>query len=110
MLTHGLPKLARLFGGGDIKFADPIGIGMTASLILVVLAEAFCSIFIALGFATRVAAFILVINMAVVLLISLWNEPFSKKELPLLYLLIYVTLLVMGAGKYSIDQMISKKA
>ena len=37
------------------------------------------------------------------------NDPLAKKELALLYLLIYVTLLVAGAGKYAVDSVFGKK-
>jgi putative oxidoreductase len=35
-------------------------------------------------------------------------DPFAKKELALLYLLIYVTILVTGSGKYSLDHYLNK--
>jgi len=56
MLTHGLPKLSKLMAGGEIQFADPIGLGPTLSLILVVFSEVFCSILIAIGFKVRLAS------------------------------------------------------
>ncbi len=107
MLSHGYPKLTRLFETGEIKFGDPIGIGPAASLVLAVFAEFLCSILIGLGLFTRLATIPLIITMLVAALISHGADPFGKKELALVYLLIYLTLLVFGGGKYSADKLIS---
>lgn len=109
MLTHGWPKLQKLLAGGEIKFGDPIGIGMAPSLALAVFAEFLCSILVGIGFATRLATIPLIITMAVAAFISHGADPFGRKELALLYLLIYIFLLVAGSGKYSIDNIISRK-
>lgn len=105
MLTHGIPKLQKLLAGGNIEFADPLGVGPAISLALVVFAEVLCSVLLALGLLTRLASLVLVINMAVAAFVIHGPDPFSKKEMALLYLLIYITLLVFGPGKYSLDAM-----
>lgn len=109
MLTHGYPKLMKLLDG-DFTFRDPIGLGSGTSLILAVLAEVVCSLLILLGAGTRLATIPLLFTMLVAAFIAHGNDPFGKKELPLLYMLMYLVLLVMGSGKYSIDQMITKKS
>ncbi|WP_224995825.1 DoxX family protein [Cesiribacter sp. SM1] len=103
MLTHGIPKLQKLLAGGEIQFGDPIGIGVTASFILIIFAEVVCSVLIALGLATRFASLSLAIAMSVAAFVQHADDPFSRKEPALLYLLIYITLLVFGAGRYSLD-------
>ncbi|KPM31226.1 DoxX family protein [Croceitalea dokdonensis DOKDO 023] len=108
MLTHGLGKLDRLFGDEVIQFADPLGVGATASLALTVFAEVFCSILLILGLGTRLAAIPLLITMLVAALIVHSNDGFGRQELGLLYAVNYITLLVLGAGKYSLDYLISK--
>lgn len=110
MLTHGYPKLTRLFGEGEIQFGDPIGIGPVPSLVLAVFAEFFCSILIALGLFTRLASIPLMITMAVAAFVAHGGDPFGRKELPLMYLLVFTTLLVFGAGKYSLDRLLGKQA
>ena len=42
--SHGLGKVQQLLAGGDIKWADPIGIGMGPSLFLAGTTEFFCSL------------------------------------------------------------------
>lgn len=109
MLTHGVGKLAKLIQGGTIKFADPIGIGPEASLVLVVFAEFFCSIFLILGLATRISAIPLIITMLVAGFIAHAGDPFAVKEKAFLFFIIFVFIAIVGAGKYSIDNLISKK-
>lgn len=109
MLTHGIPKLEKLMAG-DIKFADPFGIGATPSLILAVFAEFGCSVLLILGLATRFAAIPLMITMLTALLHVHAADPFGKKELPLMYLLFFFGFLILGAGKYSVDHLIGGKS
>lgn len=109
MLTHGLSKLTMLFGNDPIQFLDPLGIGLTASLALAVFAEEICSIFLIFGVATRFSAITLSITMFIATFIVHANDDFAIKEMALLYLLIYVVLAIVGAGKYSIDNWLSKK-
>lgn len=108
MLTHGLPKFYRFFGDADIRFADPLGIGVLLSLILAVFAELVCSIFIIIGFGTRLATIPLIMTMGVAVFIHHANDPFARMELGLMYLFAYITILIAGPGKYSIDGMMRK--
>ncbi|SDJ12808.1 putative oxidoreductase [Pedobacter sp. ok626] len=109
MIVHGYQKLGWLMAGGEIQFGDPIGVGMAASLYLAVFAEFFCSIFLLLGLGTRLALIPLIITMVVAVFIVHAPDGFDKKELGLHYLLVYVFLLISGPGKYSIDNIISKR-
>ncbi|GAB3171605.1 DoxX family protein [Telluribacter humicola] len=106
MLTHGIPKLMKVING-DMQFGDPLGIGPEISLILVTFSEAICSILIFLGLGTRLAAIPLIISCSVAAFIQHRDDPFSAKEMLLLYILIYLTLLILGGGKYSVDSLIN---
>jgi putative oxidoreductase len=108
MLTHGWPKLQRLLGGGKISFADPLGIGTVPSLITATLAEVVGSILIILGLGTRLASISLIFTMVVAVFMVHANDPFARKELGLIYLLVYIVLLIMGSGKYSVDRLIRR--
>jgi putative oxidoreductase len=109
MFTHGLPKFYKLMQGGEIQFGDPIGLGPVASLSLAVFAEVICSTFILIGLGTRIATLPLMITMSVAAFIAHADDPFRQKEAALLYLLLYITLAVLGSGKYSVDQLLTKK-
>lgn len=109
MLTHGYPKMQKLFAGGEIEFADPIFIGATASLVLTVFAEVICSVFIILGLWTRLALIPLIITMLVAVLIIHASDPLDVKEHGLLYLFPYLATFLLGSGKFSLDSMMSKR-
>ncbi|PZX59769.1 putative oxidoreductase [Algoriphagus ratkowskyi] len=110
MLTHGYPKLMKFFNDEPIKFMDFLGIGSVASLSLAVFAEFICSILIMIGFKTRLAAIPLMITMLTAAFIAHGADPFVRKELPLLYFLIFMSVLIFGAGQFSIDGVINRKS
>lgn len=109
MLTHGYGKFQMLLGGGPYKFADPYGLGETTSLLLAVFAEFVCSIFIILGLFTRLAAVPLVIAMLTAAIIIHKNDPIAVRELSMLFGAVFLTLAFLGAGKFSIDSLFSRK-
>ncbi len=109
MLTHGYGKFLMLTGDGPVQFANPIGIGMTATLALAVLAEFICSILLIFGVATRLSAIPLLTTMLVAALIVHAQDPFMNKELPFLYASVFLTIIIAGAGKFSVDNWISNK-
>lgn len=109
MLSHGFPKLQQLFSGEEIQFYNFLGLGSKISLILTVFAEFVCSIFIILGLFTRFAVFFLLVTMGVAGLAVNYEAPFAKKEAAFLYFSIYLFILALGAGRFSIDAMISKR-
>jgi putative oxidoreductase len=104
MLTHGIPKMMKLFAGGEIQFADPIGLGATASLVLTVFAEVVCAALIVVGFKTKWATYPLIFTMLVAAFVVHADDPLGKKEFALLYAVGYLAISLLGAGKYSIDK------
>lgn len=104
LLTHGIPKLQRLFGEGPIEFADPIGIGPAPTLFLAVFAEFLCAILVLIGFKTRWATIPIIFTMLVAGLIQHAGDPFGSKEKALLFLVIFVSILLLGPGAYSADR------
>jgi len=108
MLTHGYGKFMKLFSDEPLSFADPVGIGEPASMVLTVFAEFFCSFLLIFGAGTRLAAIPPLITMLVVLFIVHIDDPFNKMELPILFSVIYLILIITGAGKYSVDRLISE--
>ncbi|GAB3174372.1 hypothetical protein GCM10027291_32510 [Telluribacter humicola] len=105
MMQYGYSKL-QSYLSGERGFADPIGIGEEASLVLTIFAEFFCSIFLILGLATRLALIPLITTMLVAALIIHAHDPFDKQEHPILFLIPYLTLLLTGPGRYSLDKVL----
>lgn len=110
MLTHGYPKLMRFFVDEPISFTSILGLSAAVSLALAVFAEFFCSVFIILGLGTRLASIPLIVTMGVAAFFVHGDDPFSRKEKALLFLLIYIVLLFTGGGKFSIDNVWAEKA
>ncbi len=106
IFAHGLPKLKRFFASEELKFADPLGIGVVPSLTLATFAEFFCSIFVMIGLLTRPALIPLIITMFVIVFIHHANDPFKTIELALLYMVVYITIFITGSGKFSIQNII----
>ena len=100
LFFHGLPKLMR-YSDLSQRFADPIGLGSEISLFLVIFAEFFCSILLITGTFVRLASIPLIITMFVASFIVHADDPIQKIELPLLYLTIYMSLFLGGAGAYA---------
>ncbi|MCH7524810.1 MAG: DoxX family protein [Bacteroidetes bacterium] len=103
LLTHGIPKIETLFAD-TVSFPDPLGIGSVFSLILVLLAEVVASVFIIIGYRTKIAALFPIIMMTVALLLVHFNDPFGKKEKAVFFLLAFLVVFLAGPGRYSIDK------
>lgn len=102
-LVHGIDKIGRL-SADPIQFADPIGIGATATLILAIIGEVLSPVLVIIGFKTKLATLPAIATMAVAAFIQHGSDPLAKKELALIYLLSFVVIFFTGAGKYSIDK------
>lgn len=109
MLCHGWPKLVLLFSGQGSEWMDPLGLGSTLSLGLCTFAEFFCSLAILLGLFARLAAFVLVVNFWVIVFVYGADSSWTQSELPMLYLICFLTLLCTGAGPLSIDRWLSRR-
>jgi putative oxidoreductase len=103
MLTHGIPKFDRLFGEGPVKFADPFGLGPEISLGMVLFAEVGCSLLVMLGFKTRWATLPLLFTMLMASFYAHAADPFSDKELSLLFFTLFLSILISGGGRFSLD-------
>lgn len=103
MLFHGIPKIEKLFTL-PVSFADPLGVGSTLSLILTLIGEVLAPILIIVGFKTRWATIPAAITMAVAAFIVHSDDSFYKKEKAILYLVCFVSIGLLGPGKYAINK------
>ena len=95
---HGWGKLMRLFGGEEIKFADPFGIGPAASLALAVFAEVICALCVMVGFYTRWTVIPLMFTMLVAYFSVHYGDPFGRVEKLFMFLFAYAALFFIGSG------------
>ena len=103
LITHGWGKFNKLISG-NFEFPDPIGIGASPSLFLAVIGEFICPLLIIIGFKTRWAAVPSAITMFVAAFIVHASDPFGTKEKALLFLVIFIVIILVGPGRYSIDK------
>lgn len=109
MLCHGWPKLLLLVQGRGGEWMDPLGWGAELSLALCVFAEFFCSLALLVGLMTRLAALVLVVNFWVVIFVYGEQSSWAQNELPLLYLLCFVSLVCLGGGPLSLDRWLARR-
>jgi putative oxidoreductase len=107
LLAHGIDKLTH-FKDMTSAVVDPFGIGKPASMALLVFAEVFASAMLVAGLMTRFAAFVLAIAMSVAFWVAHKGALKGEHggELAFLYLATYVTLLITGPGRCSVDRYI----
>lgn len=102
MLVHGWGKLQKVLHG-DFKFADPIGIGATGTLLLAVFAEFVCAGLVALGYKTRLAALPVVATMAVAAGIVHRGDSWGDKELAALFGVAFLAIAALGGGRFALE-------
>ena len=108
LLTHGWPKLIN-FSQKAESFPDPIGLGSQVTLALAVLAEFVAALFIALGLFTRISALGVVVTMAIIVFVFHGDDPFSHKELALLYCFAFSSIMVAGSPRWSLDNFLNRR-
>jgi len=104
MLKHGTDKFLAFIGGDMSVAGDPFGLGGLITSILVLLGEFIAPIFIIIGLKTRLMSIPTIITMAVAAFYIHKGDPFGDKELALLYLVGFIAIGLMGAGRFSFDK------
>lgn len=105
MMTHGWSKIQNFEGMVESGF-DPVGMGATLSVVMLIGAEFIAALFIVLGLLTRLSAIPLIVAMSVAAFVAHASDPLQVKELSLIYLTIFASLMITGAGKYSLDSIL----
>jgi len=103
LLYHGIDKIEILFSS-EIKFADPIGLGPTFSLILVLIAEIICPILIIIGLKARIATIPPIILMLVAIFIVHRGDSILAMESAILYLAAFTSIGLLGSGSFSVGR------
>jgi len=107
---HGFEKIQTLFSGQEIQFLDPIGIGAKTSFFMAFFAEVIAAVLLIIGLFSRWAALVLIFNFLVILYfhISIANDGFQILELRYFYFFTYLSIFLLGPGRWSIDYLLFK--
>lgn len=104
MLTHGIPKLLEFIGGNLEIVGDPLGLGALITSVLVIIGEVISPLLVIIGYKVRLSTLPTVITMGVASFMIHGADPLAKKEMALLYLIGYMAIAFIGAGKYSVSK------
>ncbi|MEM1118921.1 MAG: DoxX family protein [Bacteroidota bacterium] len=105
--VHGLKKLLH-FQETVTNIPDPFGLGGEVSAVVAILANVVFAVFLAFGLATRLsAAFILGVTLTGLFLVH-FSDPWSVKDIPMMYSLVMIALIILGGGRYAVDHFIIK--
>lgn len=108
-LAHGWQKLEN-FGTLSQTFSDPLGIGHTLSLLLALFAEIICSLGFLVGFLYRLVLLPMIFTMIIAFFVIHGHDPFLvERELPFIYMIVFIVMYLAGPGKYSFDHLIGIK-
>ena len=105
---HGLEKFSN-YNVYIEHFPNPIGLGTTTSLWLVIFTEFVGGLALVFGVLTRFFLTFIFISLGIAFFVAHAQDPFSAKELALSYWLISIGLFFSGPGNYSLDNYILKK-
>lgn len=106
LLWHGMIKMSN-FDSLVATFPDPLGLGRNVSLYMTIFAELFCSVGVIFGALFRLALVPIIVAMGVAFFVVHHGQAFVAKELALIFLAMFVLMFVMGAGSYSLDNVIA---
>lgn len=109
MARYGYMKLVN-FAEYAPDFLNFLGLGGPVSLGLVIFAELFCALLVVLGLGTRLAVMPLIVTMLVAFFVAHAGDPFDQKEHSLIFLMAFLAIGLMGAGRYSIDALLFRKS
>lgn len=107
-LAHGLGKLTS-FSEYAASFPNPLGFGSAPSMALVIFAEFFCGILVALGLFTRLSTLPILIVMATAFFKIHAGQSWDNKEAAFLYGMAFVCISLLGSGRFSLDYLFFKK-
>ncbi len=105
---HGWKKITG-FEEEVLHIPDPFGFGGYTATVMAILSNVVCSVFVAFGLFTRLAAFGAMMVPLIGLLVIHIADPWPAKDAPWMYSLAFLVILLMGPGKYSLDNWMYKK-
>lgn len=106
-MSHGVAKWI-MFKDIAETFPDPIGMGSEVSFWLVLFAEILCSLGFMLGALFRLCLIPMIFTMCIAVFVIHAGDPLIKVEPAMMYLTIFILMYIIGPGKFSIDNILSR--
>lgn len=108
IIVHGLKKLG-INGAERENIPNPFHLNEAFNDIIAISANLLFPVFVIIGLFTRIAVLpILAVTLTGYFVVHL-NDVLSTKDIPFMYSLAYLLILVLGPGRYSVDYLIDKK-
>lgn len=108
LMSHGVQKLIS-FHELSPTFPDPLGVGSTMSLVLAIFGELVCSMGFIIGLLYRLALIPMIFTMSMAFFVIHESDAFFAKELPFIYLAMFVLMYIAGPGKFSVDYLLANE-
>lgn len=100
--VHGLPKILH-YQNELAHIDDPLRMGHTLTLWCALFAEVLCPVLIVLGLLTRLAALPVVFLLAVSMVLVHPEWSIAEGQFGWLLVIVFGTIALSGAGRYSVD-------
>lgn len=107
IMHHGYQKLLKFSSMKD-GFYNFLGLGGPTALSMTIFAEFFCGLFVLIGLFTRLTVIPLIVVMAIALFKIHHSDFLGEGELAAMYLAAFLTILLVGPGKISVDGLAGK--
>lgn len=108
LYVHGLPKLIN-FAGELQHIDDPLHVGRAFTLGFAIFAEVLCPLLIVPGILTRLASAAVLVLLGVSMFLVHPDWSVAEGQFGWLLMIVFGSIALMGAGRYSIDALLAKK-
>ncbi len=105
--THGLDKMMNFNSIVD-NYPNVLGFGSYLTLMVSIICEFGCSLFLISGLLVRLMTIPMIISMGVAFF-DIHDAMMPEGELSLIYFIMFILLFLVGPGRYSIDYLIDTK-
>lgn len=105
--THGLDKMMNFNSIVD-NYPNVLGFGSYMTLMVSIICEFGCSLFLISGLLVRIMTIPMIISMGVAFF-DIHDAMMPEGELSLIYFIMFILLFLVGPGRYSIDYLIDTK-
>ena len=107
IVVHGLKKLGIGVATAEV-IPNPLGFPEALNSFMAIAANVYLPFLIIIGLFTRLAALPALAVTATGYFIMHGHDPAAMRDIPFMYSVSMLTIILMGPGKYSVDNYISK--